>query len=234
MSFLVIHRAILRTVTPGTPFGCWDGATFHSTGGHGLGLKASLIRVPCRFMPFAHNPAMPKLKIGEKQLAGEEDKNARKVFTNGHKSFTAMEAQVLTETQGREQRTVIAFEREKHSIMKPRNPLTGEATPRRTVDMSGDVVQQTGMLLLPQNRTTPQPATKTMKALQATSLRRVGGNDRSYPEEGNPLRRPDQAMERISSLQNLQDNMGGEIEYLRERAREQERLLKSMPAARWP
>lgn len=170
---------------------------------------------------------MPKVNIGEKQIAGE-DAPAKKVFNNGHKSFTAMEAKVLTETQTRERRASETFERTKAFILKPRDPLVGEPTPRREYNPAGDLVGETGMLLLPPDRSPGVIPTTTTKALTHFSRRRVGGNDKSFKEDGNPLHRPDLATERITSLQNLQDNMGGEIEYLKDEIRRKQELLRSL------
>lgn len=172
---------------------------------------------------------MPRLKIGEKQTAGEDNHNGRKTFNNGHKTFTAMEAKTLEETQTRERRTLETFEKNKQQIMKPRNPLLGEPTPRREHNLAGDITIETGVLLLPPDRPAGIVPSSTTKALAPFGRNRVGGNDRSYPELGNPLRRPDLAMERIGSLQNLQDNMGGEIAYLQEKIRRQQELLGTIP-----
>eukprot|EP00981_Chlorochromonas_danica_P004413 scaffold886_cov174-Ochromonas_danica.AAC.4 len=93
--------------------------------------------------------------------------------------------------------------------------------------VTGEVTRQTGALLFPSDR----PAAPTPRASQSTSSvvkYRVGGNDRSYKEEGNPLQRTDLTVERIASLQNLQDQMGGEIEYLREVVRQKEQQMHTM------
>lgn len=99
--------------------------------------------------------------------------------------------------------------------------------------MTGEVTRQTGALLFPADRPAAAPTPRAVQ-VGGTAKYRVGGNDKSYKEEGNPLQRTDLTVERIASLQNLQDQMGGEIEYLREVMREKEQLLKSFSASRWP
>ena len=137
---------------------------------------------------------MPKLKIGEKVAVGEKQAIEKKVFTNGHKSFTASEANAMLETQNREKRAAGYFEQNKMAITKPRNPITGDVTPRVKVNSMGDVVEKTGSFLFPQQ--TPTPC-------------------RDYDKSPNPLTRTDRTNERINSLQSMQDNIGGELEYIK-------------------
>ena len=69
-----------------------------------------------------------KQKIGTKTSAGEETQMKR--FTNGHKVFTSMEAKRMNEQQSRERATQLAFEANFSKLHRPRNPLSGEETPR--------------------------------------------------------------------------------------------------------
>lgn len=143
---------------------------------------------------------MPKVKIGEKVVAGEKQNVEKKVFTNGHKFFTSAEAKALLETQSREKRTLDRFEANRFSFMKPRNPITGDITPRTLVDSKGDVLERTGTMLF------SGPIHKV--ELENTE------------KQPNPLMRTDRTNARISSLQTMQDNIGGEIEYLKMKIRE--------------
>jgi hypothetical protein len=146
---------------------------------------------------------MPKVKIGEKVVAGENKVVEKKIFTNGHKFFTSAEAKALLETQSREKRASERFETNKSTLIKPRNPITGDVTPRVKIDAKGDIVEKTGSALFP-----------------ATY---VGNNSMEKDEKRqNPLARADRTNERISSLQLMQDTVGGEIEYLKMKIKEKQ------------
>lgn len=146
---------------------------------------------------------MPKVKIGEKVVAGENKVVEKKIFTNGHKFFTSAEAKALLETQTREKRASERFETNKLTLIKPRNPITGDVTPRVKIDAKGDIVEKTGSALFP-----------------ATY---VGNNSTEKDEKRqNPLARTDRTNERISSLQLMQDTVGGEIEYLKMKIKEKQ------------
>jgi hypothetical protein len=69
-----------------------------------------------------------KQKIGTKTNA--DDEHVVKRFTNGHKCFTSAEAAGMNEQQHRERVTMAEFERNWLNLHRPRNPLTGEETPR--------------------------------------------------------------------------------------------------------
>lgn len=71
-------------------------------------------------------------------MAGEEVKEERRNFNNGHKAFTAADALVLLDSQKRERKAAENFERSKSSLLRSRNPITGEPTPRREVDLRGE------------------------------------------------------------------------------------------------
>lgn len=163
---------------------------------------------------------MPKVKIGEKVVAGDQKSNERKIFTNGHKSWTAPEAKRLLEQQKRERVTLQNFEERKDSYIRPRNPITGDATPRVTTNIHGEVTQKTGVLLFPPK----DPSTikipeedyscPTGRTLAIPSGRRNHWDPFDGSVSNNPLKRLDFDEERISSLQNKQDNLQGEIEYM--------------------
>jgi hypothetical protein len=53
-----------------------------------------------------------------------------KVYSNGHKTFGAMEALGFQQQLKREITTQEYFVRNKEIMIRPRNPLTGEPTPR--------------------------------------------------------------------------------------------------------
>lgn len=185
---------------------------------------------------------MPKIKIGEKVTAGEGTKSLNQVFKNGHKSFTVAEAKVLTETHHRERRQVDNFEAYKSKMLRPRNPLLGEPTPRELVGVQGEVVERTGELLFPV-RPKSAVSTATTSAYQQLPLssRYTARSTPRYSsriyndqipelsdEAPNPLKRSDQTEERISSLQNMQDNISGELEFLRMKLLEKQRKLQGL------
>lgn len=75
---------------------------------------------------------MPRIKIGEKVTASDSEVNKPKVFRNGHKFFTSAEASLLKDAQRKENLARENFElRGIENIKRDRNPLTGEATPRK-------------------------------------------------------------------------------------------------------
>ncbi len=164
---------------------------------------------------------MPKLRIGEKVVVGEE-KAGRRVFTNGHKTFTSAECRGLLELQARERSAVTNFEANKHTLIRNRNPITGGVTPRTKVNLKGEVIQQTGELLfLPKHY---PPKTQSQIEEEEEAQRKAA--------EENPLRRSDRVDERISNLQNLQDVMGGEIEYLKMKLAEKQSSLQTKGTSR--
>jgi hypothetical protein len=59
-----------------------------------------------------------------------ELQNKHKRFTNGHKTFTSAEMESMHELLHHEDTRRNNFEKNKHSWRMPRNPLTGEETPR--------------------------------------------------------------------------------------------------------
>lgn len=173
--------------------------------------------------------------------AGEGTKNLNQVFKNGHKAFTVAEANVLTETQHRERRQADYFESYKSKMLRPRNPLLGESTPREIMGVQGDIVERTGELLFPVLSKSAATVTKSSQQLSAPMSSRYTArstprySSRLYddpellPEEApNPLKRSDQTEERISSLQNMQDNISGELEFLRMKLLEKQRKLQGL------
>ena len=174
---------------------------------------------------------MPKIKIGEKILAGDSSKEVRRDFNNGHKFFTTTEACILRETQQREKRATDNFDNRKYTYMKPRNPIMGEATPRNTVNTKGEFVVQPGELLFrpPSARVqTARNEAPSASNSQTPRTDRTHYADAYSPNGNNPLKRSDMTEERIFSLQNAQDNISGELEYLKAKLVEKQRILNSM------
>ncbi len=68
-------------------------------------------------------------KIGQK-LSVDTKKKEERIVNNGHKSFLAHEAKAISETLARENATRNMFEAKRKHLIMPRNPLTGDATPR--------------------------------------------------------------------------------------------------------
>lgn len=170
---------------------------------------------------------MPKVKIGEKIIAGENNKVEKKIFTNGHKSWTAPEAKRLLEQQKRERDTLKNFEANRDSIIRARNPILGDSTPRETVNLKGEVLQRTGSLLFPIKE--PRPPTPEIVAPPTgrgiLSGRREKWDPFDASTSSNPLKRTDKGEERISSLQNLQDTINGELEFIKWKLRDKQQNI---------
>ena len=148
--------------------------------------------------------AKKQLKIGQKLSAGDDIHNKR--FTNGHKAFTAAEARAITECQHAERRTMENFAANMHTMYRSRDPLTGEATPRW--DAPGRELIQPG---LPQY-TPKEPLIVTGK---------IGVPE--YGRDGIPQHAPDT---KTKSLRYLQDNIAGELEFLKVKLASHNTLLK--------
>lgn len=147
--------------------------------------------------------ARKQLKIGQKLSAGDDIHNKR--FTNGHKAFTAAEARAITECQRAERRTMENFAANMHSMYRSRDPLIGESTPRW--DAPGRELLQPGL---------PQYVPK--EALLVTG--KIG-----VPEyrDGIPQHAPNT---KIKSLRRLQDNIAGELEFLKNKLENDNTVLK--------
>ena len=82
-----------------------------------------------------------------------------KRFTNGHKTFTSSEVKAVIELQHNEELFRSNFEKYQKNMVRPRDPLAGDATPRNP---NGEPIMNvrllradkgtTGHLLLPDNR----------------------------------------------------------------------------------
>ncbi len=160
---------------------------------------------------------MPKLKIGEKVTVGEKRKDEKRIFTNGHKVFTAQEAKRLLETQATERRTVANFENNLGSLMRPRNPILGDETPRIVYDVKGKPSHTTGSLLIPADQleaviSHTQSSQHSMNKVSSLIRLKHKRNYQLLIHQGteiNILKRSDPRAERIASLHVLQDNIGG-------------------------
>lgn len=178
---------------------------------------------------------MPKVKIGEKVTAGEEASKEKRVFNNGHKSFTAMEAKQITENYERERATLNAFERRKHALMAPRNPIIGEETPRMVYDELG-VGTMSGQLLFPPNRYSRSSLISGGSTVGEMLSSRMGtsrAGDRSsrMAESENPLKRSDPINERIGSLRSKQMTIEEELNELREKIKQKEQAVHAAATA---
>ena len=147
----------------------------------------------------------PKLKIGQKATIGEN--RERKRFTNGHKVFTAAEAKALTETQEREKITAEVFSKNKFNMYRERNPLTGEETPR-----------------LPQSPGIPILNTHGNDEIYIPSKKELTGKCNFLDSQ--ELRDEEKrANNRVNSLRKKQDDMNGELIYLKEKIMEKEKKV---------
>ena len=135
---------------------------------------------------------MPKkiLKIGERLTAGDDLHMKR--FTNGHKCFTASEARAITECQRSEKRTADFFEVNKHTMIRGRDPL---------IDGEVDI----GELIL--NPYAGQAYIPTKKEVTL----KVGMPE---PDKETGLQQHHPEL-RTESLRYLQDNITGELEYIK-------------------
>ena len=173
-------------------------------------------------MPVA--PKKWKVKIGTKAEAGGVKE--AKTFTNGHKSFTAAEARAMVEQQTRENKTAANFEVAKATLIRPRNPLTGEETPRPGGEMGAGMRRVEGVPLIPANQ--PKPSTPPATNMWSRRNRpkdvslKVGAleeEDARIQHELSPLpphTSPSTVRElkRIEAMRVLQDTMGGELAFL--------------------
>jgi len=144
---------------------------------------------------------MGKTAIGTKVTAGEDNGPKKKVFTNGHKFFTPMEQLAMTQTQTQERRTLENFKRDKLILTRDPNPINGE--PDRQPAFFPEAYEPEIIR--------PEVITATSAILPV-----------------NPLRRGDKSVEHVNCLQNLQDNIGGELDYMKERIREEKARLKTV------
>ena len=186
---------------------------------------------------------MPKTKIGEKVTAGESNTQEKKIFTNGHKVFTSMEAKQLNETLSRERETLKNFEKRKANLIAPRNPITGEETPRMVYDDFGNGTMS-GTLLFP-----PRSARAgTGAGTGSRGGSGLAGSAEDPPLTGsstarrdaqllatrlgapNPLKREDAVQERIESLKGRQETIEEELARLRREIEQKEALVRSNAA----
>ncbi|RYH29017.1 hypothetical protein EON65_10015 [archaeon] len=111
-----------------------------------------------------------------------------KQWNNGHKVLTTSESGALTELLHQEERARIRFDHMKGGIMRPRNPLNGEPTPR---DSRGEVVMNPKNFStitngLPILREYSDTDTATMRRKKAEPLQgKIGVNERKYEVLGN-------------------------------------------------
>lgn len=148
-------------------------------------------------------------RIGTKRSAGKDVGPKR--FTNGHKQFTAAEAMELGQVLAVETRIAANFEKSKHTMTRARNPLTGEQTPR------GD---EKGIPILP----AVVPAERPAVVKQSLTLK-IGAHVQQPLEYKavSPVRDAD----RIKVLQNLHDDVTGELAYWRMKLEEREMRMQN-------
>lgn len=149
---------------------------------------------------------MPEEKIGSKKVRGETAVVTVKTFNNGHKSFTAMEALALTQTVNAEVKKSHYFEENKHKMVRPRNPLTGEITPR---DGNGEPLIREFAGEFPRK-----------KEFEVTA--KIG----SYGNETRPQSSMDREMTRLRSIQFIHDNIVGELDYLKSKIAKRENQVQ--------
>lgn len=173
-------------------------------------------------MPVA--PKKWKTKIGTKAEAG--DVKEVKHFTNGHKSFTTSEARAMMEQQTRENKTAANFEASKATLVRPRNPLTGEETPRAGGEMGAGMRRVEGVPLIPANQARPTTPPASNMWSRRNRPKDVSLKVGAFEEEDArklhdlfplpPRTSPETARElkRIEAMRVLQETMGGELAFL--------------------
>jgi hypothetical protein len=144
---------------------------------------------------------MPKLKIGTKVSAGENLKIEQKVFKNGHKCFDSIETKTYNEAFERERRIAVNFEKNKHNLLKPRNPLNGEMTPR--------------------------PGNEYDLLISPELLSKLAEEKKLVLADARNFKRVDKVEERIDCLKMRQQAMAEEIEFLKSEAQNKAKLLQS-------
>jgi len=152
-----------------------------------------------------------KQKIGTKTNAGDTEDVKR--FTNGHKCFTSAEAKAMNEQQHRERVTELMFEQKKDNLVRPRNPMTGEQTPRTGANYNE--VRVDPYPLIQKNR----PTAKYPNPQKAVTLKPGMLEPKEGPrlEEDVVAHETHKQMHRIDSIRTLQDNVEGELLFLRKK-----------------
>jgi hypothetical protein len=111
-----------------------------------------------------------------------------KQWTNGHKTFTSAQCRALNEMIHTEDAIRGRFEKIRSDIKKPRNPLTGEPTPR---DIRGNVVLNPGALntvnggIPLYDSETQSSGTGTNRFSPKTPMGKIGVTENKYDILGN-------------------------------------------------
>lgn len=153
-----------------------------------------------------------KQKIGTKTSAGEE--KTMKRFTNGHKTFTTMEARAMNEQQARERITSAVFDKNVMNLTRARNPLAGEQTPR-SGEMYGEKKVEAMKLIQPDRsppKPRPGPKEVTMKPGQFEGqFAKPADDDEDQLVRVQPY---DDEMRKIDSINNLRDKVKAELLFM--------------------
>jgi hypothetical protein len=157
-------------------------------------------------------PKKFKQKIGTKTSAGDE--KVMKRFTNGHKTFTTLEARAMNEQQARERITSEVFDRTMMDLHRPRNPLAGEQTPR-SGEMYGERKVE-AFKLIPPDRGPPKPRRGpkevTLKPGQFEGqFAKPADDDEDQLVRVQPY---DDEMRKIDSISNLRDKVKAELIFM--------------------
>jgi len=162
-----------------------------------------------------------KQKIGTKTDADAVD--VHKIFSNGHKCFTSAQAAAMNEQQSRERKTAEAFEMNKDALHRPRNPMTGEMTPRE-----GNVYKEVHVEkypLIPANRPEARPSKERKQATLKPGVPEPKGG--SLAELELAAHEEHKQMHRIDSIRQLQDNASAELLYLQKRLAQSARKVNT-------
>lgn len=154
-----------------------------------------------------------KKKVFKQKIGTKTDANAideKKVFSNGHKCFTSAQAAAMNEQQSRERKTAEVFEANKDMMYRPRNPMTGEQTPRDGTVYKEVRVEKYPLIQL--NR----PEAKPPRELKQTTLKPGVAEPKSGPldELERAAHEEQKQMHRVDSIRQLQDNVSGELLFL--------------------
>jgi hypothetical protein len=162
-----------------------------------------------------------KQKIGTK--TNLDDVHEMKRFTNGHKCFTSAEAGRMVEQQSREAKTAIVFEKNRDTLTRPRNPMTGEETPRSGAEYKQRFVAE--YPLIQENR----PPAKYPSSPKGVTLKPGVMEPKEGPitEDDVNAHEEEKLNYRIDSLRNLQDNVGGELLFLQKKMQDRKRQVNT-------
>ncbi len=153
------------------------------------------------------------LMIGSKKTQGEGNQGLKR-FNNGHKHFTSAEAMELVQVLKVEERLATNFDKNKMTMIRPRNPLVGEKTPRDEHEGVPLIREDAQDIYI---RSVPE-ITKKIGSLPDGILSRAA-------ELGTTVTKLNKDAVKIRTLQSMHDDITGELEYWKLKVSNRERLM---------